>query len=405
MLAVIFLKYDSMKIVLTISLLLIYSTLLSQEFRDKVNITNYFDSQSNLDPIEGIWTLNVVRTLYFNNEIVGTETEEILSEWTVVRENKLRFKVVDIGEKSKEDDGEFYAYFESTSIDGLYTYKCLFTKPDWTAKCNAQLSNNSIIEYEYFASEVYMKDAYKKTYRKGLNLKWDFIWTKKYPIIMNYNQIENSKNEWKGNGTGFFINNAGYIATNFHVIEEANEIEVEFLRNGQKQNFKVKVVNSDKLNDLSILKIEDDHFNPFSQLPYNFQTSVVDVGTNVFALGYPMALSVLGTEIKFTDGRISSKTGFQGDISTYQTTTPIQPGNSGGPLFDFNGNLVGINSAIIRPDLADNVSYSIKTTYLKNLIDVLPVTLELPTDKSLSNKLLTEKIKILSDYVVLIKVK
>jgi S1-C subfamily serine protease len=210
---------------------------------------------------------------------------------------------------------------------------------------------------------------------------------------------------WKGNGTGFFISKDGYLATNYHVIAEASEIEIEFIRNGQKQNYKVKVVQSDKQNDLAILKIEDNLFSPFSSIPYNFQTSLTDVGSNVFALGYPMALSVMGTEIKFTDGKISSKTGFQGDISTYQMTTPIQPGNSGGPLFDFDGNLVGINSAKIRADVADNVSYAIKSSYLKNLIDVLPSTLSLPNDKTIMNKTLTEKIKIISDYVVLIRVK
>ena len=51
----------------------------------------------------------------------------------------------------------------------------------------------------------------------------------------------------------------------------------------------------------------------------------------------------MGKDIKFTDGKISSKTGYDGDIANYQTTTPIQPGNSGGPLFDYNGNLIGIN--------------------------------------------------------------
>lgn len=211
--------------------------------------------------------------------------------------------------------------------------------------------------------------------------------------------------DWKGNGTGFFISKDGYLATNYHVVAEASEIEIEFIRNGQKQNYKTKVIQSDKQNDLAILKIDDNSFSPFSSIPYNFQTSLTDVGSNVFALGYPMALSVMGTEIKFTDGKISSKTGFQGDISTYQMTTPIQPGNSGGPLFDFDGNLIGINSAKIRADMADNVSYAIKSSYLKNLIDVLPTTLSLPNDKTIMNKTLTEKIKIISDYVVLIRIK
>lgn len=223
---------------------------------------------------------------------------------------------------------------------------------------------------------------------------------------VSFDEVTSNNNGlWKGNGTGFFISNEGYLATNYHVVAEASEIEIEFIRNGQKQNYKAKVIQSDKQNDLAVLKIDDNSFVPFSSIPYNFQTSLTDVGSNVFALGYPMALSVMGTEIKFTDGKISSKTGFQGDISTYQMTTPIQPGSSGGPLFDFDGNLIGINSAKIRADVADNVSYAIKSSYLKNLIDVLPSTLSLPNDKTIMNKTLTEKIKIISDYVVLIRLK
>lgn len=222
----------------------------------------------------------------------------------------------------------------------------------------------------------------------------------KTPKIVNPNT-----NEWKGNGTGFFISKAGYIATNYHVISEATEIEIEFIRNGQKQNYRAKVIQSDKSNDLAILKISDVRFKLFTTIPYNFKTSITDVGSNVFALGYPMALTIMGTEIKFTDGKISSKTGFQGDISTYQMTTPIQPGNSGGPLFDFDGNLIGVNSAKIRADVADNVSYAIKTNYLKNLIDVLPEKISIPNSTEVYNKTLTEKIKVLSEYTVLIRIK
>lgn len=216
---------------------------------------------------------------------------------------------------------------------------------------------------------------------------------------------DRQNNNWQGNGTGFFISNTGYIATNYHVIAEASEIEIEFLRHGEKQVFKAKVIQVDKNNDLAILKINDNSFSPFATIPYNFQSSLSQVGSNVFALGYPMALTIMGKEIKFTDGKISSKTGYQGNISTYQTTTPIQPGNSGGPLFDYDGNLIGINSAILRPDVADNVSYSIKSSYLKNPVDVLDYEIELPNDKTIATKSLTEMIKILSDYVVLIKTK
>lgn len=208
-----------------------------------------------------------------------------------------------------------------------------------------------------------------------------------------------------GNGTGFFIDVDGYIATNYHVVENANVIVVEFIRNGEKLNYTAEVIQTDKQNDLAIIKIKDSDFIPFTSIPYNFKIETSDVGTTVFALGYPMALSVMGTEIKFTDGKLSSKTGYKGDITTYQTTTPIQPGNSGGPLFDYDGNLIGINSSMIGHDVADNVSYAIKSSYLSNLVDALPIYIYLPDDTSIADEILTEKIKILSPYVVLIKIK
>jgi S1-C subfamily serine protease len=216
----------------------------------------------------------------------------------------------------------------------------------------------------------------------------------------------NSNSDWKGNGSGFFIDDRGYIATNYHVIEEATDIEIEFIRDGQRQIYKAQIIQNDKQNDLAVLKITDSSFIPFLNLPYNFQINSSDVGTNVFALGYPIA-DVMGNEIKFTDGKLSSKTGIQGDVSVYQISVPIQAGNSGGPLFDYDGNLIGITSGGLNRKYFDseNVNYAIKSSYLKNLIDVLPFSVKLPDDKTITNKTLTEKIKILSDYVVLIKIK
>jgi len=227
-----------------------------------------------------------------------------------------------------------------------------------------------------------------------------------YPKLEDIGKTKTTKTgEWKGNGSGFFISESGYIVTNHHVIDGASKIEVVFKYNNKINEFNAKVIQSDETNDLAIIKIDDSEFSHMSAIPYNFKTRSVDVGSEVFALGYPMALTIMGKEIKFTDGKISSKTGFKGNITTYQTTTPIQPGNSGGPLFDFNGNLIGVNSAILKTDVAENVSYSIKSSYLLNLIDVLPETISLPSSTQLASKPLTEQIKTLSDYVVLIKVK
>ena len=219
---------------------------------------------------------------------------------------------------------------------------------------------------------------------------------------LGQNELEN----WNGNGSGFFLSKEGYIATNQHVIEGAKEIQVEYLSNGEKKVYKAEVVISDKTSDLAILEITDEKFVMNHSIPYSLDFKIKDIGSEVFALGYPMA-DVLGDEIKYTEGSISSKTGINGDISSYQISVPIQPGNSGGPLFDENGNVVGITSSILNREMFDseNVNYAIKISYLKNLIDVLPKTIKTNNSDGLKKMAKTEKIKELKNFIPIIRVK
>jgi S1-C subfamily serine protease len=219
------------------------------------------------------------------------------------------------------------------------------------------------------------------------------------------NKRVSSTDDWAGNGSGIIVSKSGYIITNHHVIEDADDIEVEFVLNDEVQKFNAEVVQVDKTNDLAIVKIVDINFDGVNEPPYNFKLKGSDVGTKVYAYGYPMALSIMGKEIKVTDGMISSKTGFDGNITTYQITAPLQGGNSGGPLFDEQANLIGINSSGIRKDIADNVAYSIKTSYVSNLLDILPKSIDLPSSTKVQSLPLTEQIKEISKYVVMIKVK
>ena len=210
-----------------------------------------------------------------------------------------------------------------------------------------------------------------------------------------------SSSKYIASGTGFFIDPRGYIVTNHHVIEDASGIDVFVTKSGKTSTYKAKSVVVDKSNDLAIIKITDNTFAKLAPVPYTIGSGTKDVGTSVFAMGYPQ-LSYLGEEIKVTDGIISSKTGYQGDITTYQISAPIQPGNSGGPLFDKNGLLVGITNAGVSE--LDNVGYAIKVSYMNNLIDASPETIYTPTTNQLQGLSFTEKIKRVSPYVVIIKI-
>ena len=210
------------------------------------------------------------------------------------------------------------------------------------------------------------------------------------------------KDDWISSGSGFFIHPNGYIATNYHVIENTDTIEVVYFQKGEKFIFRANVVSTDSLNDLAIIQIRDPKFAPLSVIPYVLSDNTCDVGLDVFALGYPEP-KYMGYEIKFTDGKISSKTGFKGERNKYQTTVPIYGGNSGGPLFDLKGNLVGVNCATFM-DL-ENVTYAVKSNYLKILIESLPGSITCPNYNVIYELPLTEKIKLLSDCVPFIRVK
>ncbi len=203
-----------------------------------------------------------------------------------------------------------------------------------------------------------------------------------------------SNSTFKGNGTGFTVNSFGYIATNYHVIDGAKEIYVEIDGLDKKCN----LIAVDKENDLAIIKpINVSKLDVYSKL----SSEKSDTGNDIFVLGYPYALSLLGNEIKLTDGKISSQSGFQGNSKTYQISAPIQPGNSGGPLFNKNGDIIGIISS--KFTAGENVGYAIKMSYLINLLK--SNNIQINTQNIISNLSFVEKVKKLSKTTILIKVK
>lgn len=305
----------------------------------------------------------------------------------IKKENNFIGIVLDCDSTEYWDKGEVKLTMETSALDNLYPTNYYSTNKE-SIEAFATLEKGALLEI-------------KPTNQNTNTIKF----LKLYPSKQDKVYKESNNNEWKGNGTGFFISKLGYIATNYHVVKNSKNIEIEYINDNKTYSYSAKIIQSDPTNDLAILKIDDSLHTILKTIPYGLKTRSSDVGTSVFTLGYPYALSGMGKEIKFTDGKISSKTGLDGDIRMYQTTAPIQGGNSGGPLFDYDGNLIGINSSKLASKDVDNVSYAIKASYLNNLMDVLPKTISVPYNNSLSNKPLTEKIKILSSYVVIVKVK
>ena len=228
---------------------------------------------------------------------------------------------------------------------------------------------------------------------------------KLYPKLHIKDPTSKGEKDWLGNGSGILVDNRGYVLTNYHVIEDANEISIVIEAQESKEEMTAEVLAKDAINDLAILQIKDEKYLPSERINFSINWNTVDVGIPVYALGYPFALGIMGEELKVTDGIISAKSGYDGDIRTYQISAPIQNGNSGGALFTEDGVLTGITSAGLDKSVADNVAYAIKIGYAKNLLELIPNWEYKKISPYKSNQNKGEIIKSLGRSVVLIKVK
>lgn len=166
-------------------------------------------------------------------------------------------------------------------------------------------------------------------------------------------------------GTGWITH--GLVATNYHVIEGKNRIRVRFANGRESTAF---VGETDQTNDVALLRVG-------GQLPPGLPlaTAEAPIGAEVFTLGYPHT-EIMGSNAKLTTGIVNSTTGMQDDPRTYQISVPVQSGNSGGPLLNRNGEVVGLVTAKLSAaqvynwtgDLPQNVNYAVKISFLQALL-------------------------------------
>jgi S1-C subfamily serine protease len=171
----------------------------------------------------------------------------------------------------------------------------------------------------------------------------------------------------ESSGTGFFINADGFVLTNAHVVNGCSSIVMP----GPSGPFSVRLIAKDQTNDLALLK-SDLRPTKFAQL-----RTGVRLGEQVAAFGYPL-LGLLSTTGNFTLGNVTSLTGLKDDTRYLQISTPVQPGNSGGPLLDASGNFVGVVSAKLNAllvmlgtngDIPQNVNFAIKSSVAATFLE------------------------------------
>lgn len=348
-------------------------------------ISQYFKDKT-VDLVEGIWITTdnkyefaIVKNtsaMFHEYDYIGIVTSTTQKEW---------------------ERGEVKVMLKRTSSGQLYTgnyYLLERTGGFWGSSSQKKEYGTTFSLQSKNLIECYLPiGAY------GLPVKNTFIRT--YPAYCSPGGAG-----LQASGTGFFVTKT-LVATNYHVVADAKEIEVTF-QNTTK--LPAVVVAKDPANDLALLKVDglEDMVTPVAI----GASKEVKEGIQVFTVGFPLA-GEMGGRAKIGEGIINSVTGLDDDIRMLQISIPIQPGNSGGPIYNTKGQVIGIVTSTLnnrfflnRMDvIPQNVNYGIKISYLNMVINTLPGDIKLSETPDAAQRDASQVMDIAKQSVVFVAVK
>ncbi|MBT1695976.1 S1C family serine protease [Fulvivirgaceae bacterium PWU4] len=201
----------------------------------------------------------------------------------------------------------------------------------------------------------------------------------------------------KYSGTGFLVSSNGYIATSHHVVKESDSVAIE---NETYGRLRAQVIYTDAVNDISILKIVTPGFRA-KKLPFTISNKEAELGEYVYTLGFPRE------DIVFGEGSVSASSGFRQAANAYQVSVPVNPGNSGGPLLNSRGDLIGIVSGVETETAG--AAFAIKSSRLLDIvthdaIDSLSAPLTFPKQNTIRDLNRVQQIKKWKEFVFIVRV-
>ena len=214
--------------------------------------------------------------------------------------------------------------------------------------------------------------------------------------VKKLNEVEikiDPKATFISGGTGFLIDGNGYLITNAHVLKGRTIIAT----NDKGQQFLAKLCMKDPDRDIAVLKIEDKDFKPFASLPYRINKSV-NLAEPIYTMGYPK------DEIVYSEGYLSSETGIKSDTLTYQISIAADHGNSGGPVLNKNGDIIGI----LTEKSDGGAVFALKSLYIFKTVEKLKKDsaysdIRLTATSSIKGLIREQQVKKVNNCVFLIK--
>jgi S1-C subfamily serine protease len=219
-----------------------------------------------------------------------------------------------------------------------------------------------------------------------------------------YNKVNSTEpaTTFERGGTGFLIDAKGYLITSAHVVTGATRIEVQ----NSLGEYDARIIQLDPTADLAVLKIDDTSYHAFNGLPYGISKTDCELGENLFTLGYPRP------EIVYGQGYLSAATGFEGDTTEFQLTIAANPGNSGTPVLNSDGEVIGIVTSsqhnaqgmvfAVRSRNIFRAVDSIKADSNLQKVDSNLVHLRIPVNSALKGVDRKSQIKRIEDYIFIV---
>lgn len=363
-----------------------------------------------LDPIEGCYSVEYrgEGQQIFGSAWSAYVNTSLASDHYIVKMNEERDGkfLICCGDTQKEK-WQYYYVLERVGSTNVYKLLLYDVNNEIIRSCHTYMEDNNLRFVVNFSggSGGGFTDSNGAVYRSSSNSSFQLSFVKSYPSAEMYKTAQSEElqqnNNWSA-GTAFALKN-GYFVTNYHIYGNKKYAMVKCSNNNY---YRAYFIAGDEANDIAIFQIRDDKFKGFENIPYTISNKTAEIGEEAWTIGYP-ATSVLGEEAKYTKGEINSLSGSNSDgknITTndtrlYQISTEITHGNSGGPLFDEEGTLIGITSSGWAASAFNNVNYALKSQFIFSLLESAGLRNIAPVGKQMNGQKRKDQIKIVKPYV------